>query len=185
MWDRFIWWLYHDANAPAVMQTFTAIATVVLTIVLVCVTWWYARLTRRMALTMEQQLRANFAPDVAFAFIHNAYLTGGDGSEDFAGSVQIKNNGALPLKVNSLRVLVQVTGKNNQSTDLKEAELVIGPEKMRDFRYVLSVLPGTSRGEYRLRAIVTCTDLAGVSKHSFVCENGSQTISHYVGFKEI
>jgi hypothetical protein len=54
-------WMNQNAGA---VQAITAIVIVGLTAVLIGVTWSYATLTRRMALTMERQLASSFQPSV-------------------------------------------------------------------------------------------------------------------------
>ena len=60
-WGRFIYWL--GQNAPAV-QGFTAIITVVLTIVLIAVTIQYVKLTRGILEASEASMRSSFLPDL-------------------------------------------------------------------------------------------------------------------------
>jgi hypothetical protein len=92
-------WLNQNAGA---VQAVMAIIIGVLTAVLIGVTWWYAKLTRRMALTLEQQLAASFHPDIEMTLMHRFQGQGisqGVKSESVSGTIVVTNKGELPLKV--------------------------------------------------------------------------------------
>ena len=63
-WGRFIWWLYHDPNAPGVVQAFASIATIVLTAVLIVATVRYVLLTGKLVEASDAVTRAAFMPDI-------------------------------------------------------------------------------------------------------------------------
>jgi hypothetical protein len=60
-WVRFIWWLGHNSAA---VQALAAVATVVLTGVLIIVTMRYVSLTQKMLEAGEASIRAGFLPDI-------------------------------------------------------------------------------------------------------------------------
>jgi hypothetical protein len=65
---RFIWWLYHDANAPGVVQAFAAIVTALVTAALMSITWRYVRLTAKLVKAGDDAIKATFVPDLQLEF---------------------------------------------------------------------------------------------------------------------
>src|SRR5664280_2756596 len=93
-------WLNENA---AGVQAITAIVIALLTLALVYVTWWYATLTKSMALTLREQLAASFQPNVEMALTNRSHGQGSDErgghSENVSGTFTVRNKGNLPLKV--------------------------------------------------------------------------------------
>jgi hypothetical protein len=176
-------------NAAA-MQVVMAIVIAVLTAVLIVVTVWYVWLTRRMALTLEQQLAASFQPDIEMTLIDRfqGHGTGGGvKSESVYGTIVVTNKGN-PLKVDSVAMkLVYANNAFPEQTITRDAQQrVVSPGKTEQFRLILDVPQGASKAEYEQTAQIHCSDLAGVSKHSFsVSDRGKSAVKQSIGFQPI
>lgn len=194
--NRFIWWLYHDANAAGVVQAFTAIVITILTGVLIGVTAWYAALTRRMAKTMERQLAAGFQPDIEMFFEENTVTERADDKQprkSVTGVLILRNLCDSPMKL----VDIGISLLSKEGFPVVEAEylsvkgLILSPRKDKTFKYRCDVPQEVMIDSKTARkAVVNCSDLTGFSKHSFEgasYEGGikAKEISHYVGFQNI
>jgi hypothetical protein len=181
-------WLNQNAGA---VQAVMAIIIGVLTAVLIGVTWWFARLTRRMALTLEQQLAASFHPDIEMTLIHRFQGTGtsfGVKSESVSGTIVVTNKGNLPLKVVSaaMKLVYDNDAFPDQTTTMDAQQRVISPGKTAEFRLTLDVPLGGSKAEYEQQAQIHCSDLAGVSKHTFsISHRNEGVVNEFAGFQEI
>jgi hypothetical protein len=181
-------WLNQNAGG---VQAVMAIIIGVLTAVLISVTWWYANLTRRMALTLEQQLAASFHPDIEMTFMHPLQGQGvGQGvkSESVSGTIIVTNKGDLPLKVVSVAMKL-VYDKNafpDQTTKMDAQQRVVSPGKTAEFRLNLDVPLGGSTAEYDQQAQIHCSDLAGVSKHTFlISHRDKDVVNQFAGFQKL
>lgn len=189
-----ITWLGQGQNAAAV-QALTAIAITVLTAVLIGVTWWYAGLTQKMAKTMQdqastmqQQMIAAFQPSVALGFSFRATGSSGTptGTEHMIGGfVLCTNNGQQPVKVASLTIDVTFQdGTLPKASMIIDGEnLIIAPGANKQFVFDIVVPEAALELDHRRYAKLWCSDLAGVSQHTFAIADGDNDVSHYLGFK--
>ena len=182
-------WMNQNAGA---VQAVMAIVIGVLTGVLIGVTWWYARLTRRMALTLEQQLAASFHPDIRMILIGQIRSEGtnpaGVRSESVSGTIVVTNKGDLPLKVvaAAMKLVYDNNAFPDQGVTMDAQQRVLSPSQTAQFQLALDVPLGGSRVEYEQVAQIHCSDLAGVSKHSFSTSDRSNgVVNQFVGFQAI
>jgi hypothetical protein len=182
-------WLNQNAGA---VQAIMAIIIVLLTAALTGVTWWYASLTRRMASTMERQLGASFQPNIGMALTNRFQGEhrdrGGTESESVMGTITITNNGDLPLKV--VAIAMKLLYDNDvfpaQMTKEDARQRVVSPGGATQFHLTLDVPLGSSRVGYEQIAQIHCSDLAGVSKHSFsVSSRVKDQVNQSIGFQPI
>lgn len=183
-----MWWLGQGQNASAV-QAVSAAVVAFFTLILICLTGWYARITGFMSRTMEKQLQAAFQPSVGISYLHHFQGQGinreGARSESVFNYVQLKNDCESPIKIHAVKMFI-FTGNPrfyNKETTLDQSGLILAPDKTKDFRIITDVDEGTTRINYRRIFVVHCTDLAGVSEHSFQCEGGTTDITHTFGFR--
>jgi hypothetical protein len=181
-------WLNQNAGA---VQAIMAIILGVLTPVLIGVTWWYAKLTRRMVLAQEQQLAASFHPDIEMTLIHRFQGKGssfGVQSESFSGTIVVTNKGMLPLKVVSaaMKLVYDKNAFPDQTTTMDARQRVVSPGKTAQFTLNLDVPLGGSTAEYEQLAQIHCSDLAGVSKHTFsISHRDEGVVNQFAGFQPI
>jgi hypothetical protein len=181
-------WLNQNAGA---VQAVMAVIIVVLTAALVGVTCWYAGLTRRMALTMEQQLAASFHPDIEMTLTNRFQGKGsnfGVQSESVSGTIVVTNRGTLPLKVVSaaMKLVYDKNAFPDQRTTMDAQQRVISPGKTAEFTMILDVPLGASQAAYEQWAQIHCSDLAGVSKHSFsVSDRNKDVVNQFAGFQTL
>jgi hypothetical protein len=176
-WGRFIWWLNQYSGA---VQAIT-------TTILVLITGWYAALTRRMAKIMTRQLSATFQPVVNIEFIHHFQGQGIDGgmrSEDVYNVVKITNESTSPLKLVHVTVFIYMDDFRfyNRKKTISQSGLVLRPKQQKEFEIDVEVDIGSTAAKYKRTFIVHCTDLAGVSAHSFSCVGDTTDITHEFGF---
>ena len=94
-WGRFIWWLGQNSAA---VQALAAVATVVLTGVLIFVTIRYVSLTQKILEAGEASIRAGFLPDI------NASIDFTHPRRDEL-SVYVQNVGESPIRVSRAKLL--------------------------------------------------------------------------------
>ena len=183
-------WLNENA---AGLQAITAIVIVVLTFVLVGVTWWYAKLTKSMAQTLREQLAASFQPNVEMTLTNRSHGTGSDGrgvnSENVGGTITVRNKGNLPLKVITvaMKLIYDKAAFPVQTTTFDAKQRVVAPDEMTEFLHLnIEVPSGGSMTPYEQIAQIHCSDLAGVSKHSFSVSSREKNRTHHsCGFQPI
>ena len=183
---------WFNENAAGV-QAITAIVIVVLTFALVGVTWWYARLTKSMALTLREQLAASFQPNVEIALTECSFGSASDGrgghSENVAGTIIVRNKGNLPFKVVTvaMKLIYDKAAFPVQTVTLDAKQRVVAPGEETQFRdLIIDVPPGGSTAPYEQIAQIHCSDLAGVSKHSFsVSSQEKNRTNHSSDFQPI
>jgi hypothetical protein len=183
-------WLNENA---AGVQAITAIVIVVLTSALVWVTWRYVKLTKSMERTLREQLAASFQPNVEIALTECSFGSESDGrgghSENVAGTIIVRNKGNLPLKV--VRVAMKLIYDNGafpvQTVTEDAKHRVVAPDEETQFRHlIIDVPPGASTAPYEQIAQIHCSDLAGVSEHSFsVSSREKNRTCHSSGFQPI
>jgi hypothetical protein len=184
-------WKWLNDNAGAV-QAVTALAIMVLTAVLGGVTYWYAKLTQRMALTLEQQLVASFYPDVELVLKDKMQGSGvafGEEHASVSGTIVVKNKGNVPIKVISvaMKVVYDAAAFPPQTLTVDAKHRVVSSSQTTEFLLLTLEVPvGGSRGSnYEQIAQIHCSDLAGVSKHTFSVSNRHGEIIQSVGFQPI
>jgi hypothetical protein len=163
-------WLNENAGG---VQAITAIVIVVLTAALVWVTWRYVTLTKSMALTLREQLAASFQPNVEMTLTDRFRGQGnehGRYSETVAGTIIVRNKGNLPLKVVTVAMKLIYDGAAFpvQTVTVDAKQRVVAPDETTQFILLtIDLPPGGSTAPYEQIAQIHCSDLAGVSKHSF------------------
>jgi hypothetical protein len=175
------------------VQAITSIVIVFLTAALVYVTCRYVRLTQDMALTLREQLAASFQPNVELALIERSHGSGSDGSgghsETVAGTITVHNKGNLPLKVVmvAMKLIYDKAAFPVQTMTLDAKQRVVAPGETTQFSHlIIDVPPGDSTAPYEQIAQIHCSDLAGVSKHSFsVSSQEKNQTNHSSGFQPI
>ena len=181
-------WLNQNAGG---VQAIMAIIIGVLTAVLIGVTWWYAKLTRGMALTLEQQLAASFHPDIEMTLMHRFQGQGisqGVKSESVSGTIVVTNKGDLPLKVVSaaMKLVYDKNAFPDQTITMDTHQRVVSPGKTAQFTLNLDVPLGGSTAEYDQLAQIHCSDLAGVSQHTFVISHRDKdVVNQFAGFQKL
>jgi len=176
---------WFNENAAGI-QAITAIFIVFLTLALVCVTWWYAR-------TLREQLAASFQPDVEMAltdcFRSKATDERGGHGETVGGMIAFRNKGNLPLKVVTvaMKLIYDKAAFPVQTVTDDAKQRVVAPEEPTQFFLLtIDVPPGGSTAPYEQIAQIHCSDLAGVSKHSFsVSSREKDRANHSIGFQPI
>jgi hypothetical protein len=183
-----MWWLGQGQNSSAI-QAVSAAVVAFFTLILILLTGWYARITRFMSRTMEKQLQAAFQPSVGITYTHHFRGQGVDRegvkSESVFSYVQLRNDCESPIKIHAVKMFI-FTGDPrfyDKEATLDQSGLILAPEKTKDFRISIDVDKGTTEIDYRRIFMVHCTDLAGVSEHSFQCEGGTTDITHTFGFR--
>jgi hypothetical protein len=183
-------WMNQNAGA---VQAITAIVIVLFTGVLIAVTWWYAKLTRRMALTLEKQLASSFQPHIEMTLADRIRAQRNDGqgnqSEAVSGTITVRNKGNLPLKIVSvsMKLIYDKVAFPVQTTTIDAKSRVIAPGEATQFILMtIDVPPGGSEAPYEQIAQIHCCDLAGVSKHSFsVSSRQKDQLNQSLGFQPI
>lgn len=183
-------WLNENA---AGVQAITAIVIVALTLALVGVTWWYAKLTKRMARTLRKQLAASFQPNVEMMLTNLSHGQGSDGrgehSETVCGTITVRNKGNLPLKVITvaMKLIYDKAAFPDQTTTFDAKQRVVAPDETTEFRHLIIEVPsGGSTTPHEQIAQIHCSDLAGVSRHSFSVSSREQNRTYQsAGFQPI
>lgn len=184
--SRFMYWLGQGQNASAV-QAVTAIVVAVFTVVLIFLTGWYANITKSMAKTMRQQLASAFQPFINIEFVHHFQGKGfsaGVHSESVFSAIHLTNKSAAPIKLAALRLFIYLNDPRfyDKETVIDQSGLVIGPDEVKEFEVTVDVQLGATGVKYQRVVVVHCTDLSGVSAHSFRSIAGTNDITHTFGF---
>jgi hypothetical protein len=141
-WQRFWWWLQHDQSAPAVIiQALTSLITVVLTATLCWVTYQYMQLTRTLARTAQDQLRASLRPSIE-VWEEFGGAQDSTGQEIFRDRVfvLIKNTGHSPLLVTKVTADWDHTpGQRVESEILDFRNIVLNAEKGKGYNLIMIV----------------------------------------------
>ena len=182
-----MWWLGQGQNASAI-QAVSAAVVALFTLILIFLTGWYARITSFMSRTMEMQLKAAFQPNVGIKYINHFQGKGigqdGARSESVFNYVHLNNECDSPIKIHAVKMFI-FTGDPrfyDKAKTIDQSGLILAPGKGKDFSISIDVDQGTTRTNYKRVFVVHCTDLAGVSEHSFQCEGGTADIKHTFGF---
>jgi hypothetical protein len=186
-WQRLVWW---SGQNSAAIQALSAIAIVVLTAVLGGITLYYALITGRMARTMERQIEFSFQPNVLTAITFQAEGGGtafGLRHEDTVyADIKVENKSNVPIKLVSVGMLVKFdNGVFPDSWSIKEAgDIVLAPGAHKEFSMMVDVPPRATRANYTRRVNLKCTDLSGVSRHTFSISDANADVSHSLGFAD-
>jgi hypothetical protein len=173
---RFLYWLNQGQNAAAV-QAVAALATTFLTIVLLWATIRYVRLTSSLALATRAQLEAGLRPNLHFDLTRTL---------DMETGIQISNVGQVPVRLLSVAVRVEPTG-SSPTAITKELGNVCGTLLMATDKIFGTIVfdreqaPG--KGVKSL-LLVDCTDLGGVTEHSFHYDPMTGLAKYFSGFKK-
>ena len=188
-WGRLLWWSGQNSNA---IQALSAIAIVGLTAALSGITLYYSRLTRRMAIAMEKQIEFSFQPNVATSITFRA---AGESSslgvrqeDSIYANVIVENKGSVPLKLDSLTMIVifeKALFADASAIVGDASNLVLMPGSHKEFRLLANVPIDASRAKHHRRVILKCTDLTGLSKHTFEISDADSDVTHYLGFRDI
>ncbi|MGD0294360.1 MAG: hypothetical protein ABSB30_10925 [Terracidiphilus sp.] len=176
-------WLNENA---AGIQAITAIVIVALTSALVYVTWWYAK-------TLREQLAASFQPNVEMTLPDRFHGSGSDGrgghSETVGGMIAVRNKGNLPLLVVTfaMKLIYDNAAFPVQTVTEDAKQRVVAPDETTQFILLtIDVPPGGSTAPHEQIAQIHCSDLAGVSKHSFSVSSREKNRTHHsCGFQPI
>lgn len=185
-------WRWMNENAGAV-QAVAAMIVAGLTAVLIGVTCWYATLTRRMALSMERQLASSFQPTIEMALSNRFQGQGSDGrgnhTESVSGTVIIRNKGSLPMKIVSvsMKLIYDKQTFPDHEIRIDAKSRVVAPGETTQFVLLTINVPiGGSTAPYEQIAQIHCSDLAGVSKHSFAVSSRQEgQLIHCLGFQRV
>ena len=183
-------WLNENAGG---VQAITAVVIALLTLALVGVTWWYATLTRGMALTLKEQLAASFQPNVEMTLTDRFQGQGSDGlgghHESVSGTINVSNKGNLPFKIVSIamKLVFDKDAFPVQTLTADAKHRVVAPGQTTKLMPLTMDVPlGGSTAPYEQVAQIHCSDLSGVSKHSFsVSSREEGQINQSSGFQPI
>ena len=183
---------WFNENAGGV-QAIAAIAIVALTCALVYVTWRYVELTKRMSQTLREQLDASFQPNVEMTLPDRFLGSGSDGrgghSETVGGMIAVRNKGNLPLKVVTfaMKLIYDNAAFPVQTVTEDAKQRVVAPDETTQFILLaIDVPPGGSTAPHEKIAQIHCSDLAGLSKHSFSVSSREKNRTHHsCGFQPI
>jgi len=183
---RIAWAFDHDG--AAFVQGLSALLTTAVTGILCWVTWRYVRLTNIMAETMKRQLSASMQPFLLLSILEEKYQTEENQPIILHAKVAVKNRGAQPVKLVRMSVFVQYWPNNSArhgmfpKVVLEGVGRVLMPEEEEiQVTIVQTEIRYRGPGRYGLRLHVECTDLSGVSEHSFVLEP-PYGLRHFFGF---
>jgi hypothetical protein len=170
-------WLNENA---AGIQAITAIVIVALTSALVYVTWRYAK-------TLREQLAASFQPSVEMELTGPIHGYSGP-TETVSETFFVRNKGDLPFKVVTvaMKLIYNKAAFPVQTVTVDAKQRVVAPEKTTEFTIQTDVPLGGNTAPYEQIVQVHCSDLAGVSKHSFSVSSREKNLTnHSIGFQPI
>ncbi len=177
---RFFWWIANDPTAPAVfIQAFASVVMMVTTIVLARTTYKYMELTRKLANTALEQLKASVRPEVEISldFGGGRSSTGAVVFKDTV-SITINNTGSGALLITKVTIgwqdsntgdpghmearafrgaVITSKGKRTETTTLSNngKELVVDPQYLEMWKDMLAIT-------------VECSDVGGLAPISYV-----------------
>jgi hypothetical protein len=173
-------WL--DIHAGAV-QALSAMVIVLLTGALVYITWRYEQITNRIAKVTEKQLSASLQPVLYIEVADRMYGHDADGYGFVTFRSFIRNGGTNPVKLITLVGFIR--SHQNQllaQVIFSDENIVLMPEANDSRVIFLRITDRTIQTtECRVALGVHCTDLAGVSQHSFIYDE-RDGLKHLFGF---
>jgi len=162
------------------------------TVVLCYLTWRYVQLTKKISETSLRHLSASIQPIVLLEIFEYALITGNH-PLIVTGKVGVKNLGSAPLKIRSLSVLVRFKSASEYKQMPYPVErvdglvlggLVLVPDQENIQEFIAETdIDSKDRGETTLALGMDCTDLAGVSEHSFFFDPNIG-LRHFFGFRK-
>lgn len=195
-----------DDHAGAI-QALTAVAVVVLTYFLVRVTSKYTRITgeiaevtKRQLLDTEKQLEiinkqlviaqkelsASMQPVLKIDTYD--YSEGCDAGSDnviLLCTLEITNTGHKPVKLLAVTAITYFDDSLPYNLKLTEKDntVMMPDDVQRNKLSVITHLKVVEANAYDWKIEIDCTDLAGVSEHSFVYDGKTNQLRHFLGFK--
>jgi len=179
---RFFDWLNGNSGA---IQGIAAIIALAFTAALIWVTWRYTRLTKRIADVTASQLAASLAPIIAIAVDNKKIGYNKEGNALVSFNVKVTNNGTTPIKLCRVTAFaIFGPGDMSEYTLCKDEMMVLMPKEYFNGPAPIEVGKLEDRGNERKQGVVAwCTDLSGLSKHSFVYHADAQILRHIFGFE--
>jgi len=172
------------------VQALSAIATTFLTVALISVTWWYVRLTKTIAETMKRQLAAGAQPVVALDLVQSGTRFTLGRPVQVSGALSITNRGQQPIKICSVTVLVRFKNPAQHYSQVpyaitqRDNRVLIPGDPPQIQRFVLFTgAEAEGFDDCSLACGIDCTDLAGISEHSFFFDREGG-LRHYFGFRK-
>ena len=182
-------WCWLNENSGAV-QAIAAVVVVGLTATLVWVTWQYVRLTKRISETAQRQLSAAMQPVLSLEVLEEGTHFKFGERIKIRGTIGIANRGQQPVKIKAISAVVRLRSTKETEPVLypitDRDNLVLMPNDrpdIRDFVLFTDFVYNAPTENCSLGIYVDCTDLAGVSEHSFFYDQASG-LRHYFGFKK-
>ena len=175
---RFLYWLNQGQNAAAV-QAVAALATTFLTIVLLWATIRYVRLTNSLAIATRAQLEAGLRPNLRFDVTRTL---------DMETGIKISNVGQIPVRLASVAVRVESSEPNSTVVTKTLPDVACTLLMASDEVFGTVVFEGSALGEQvpsknrRALLLVDCTDLGGVTEHSFHYDPQTGLAKYFSGF---
>jgi hypothetical protein len=179
-------WL--NSNAGAV-QAIAAVVVAGLTAALVLVTWKYVDLTKQIVKTAQRQLSAAMQPVLKLEILEEGAQFQLGERIKILGKVVIVNLGQQPVKIKGITALVRFkeSASNYEQVPYPVTSgdnLVLmpnDPPEIREFLILTDFVYFKAPQDCSLAIGVDCTDLAGVSEHSFFYDSQSG-LRHFFGF---
>jgi hypothetical protein len=176
--ERFVYWLNQGQNAAAV-QAIAALATTFLTIVLLWATIRYVRLTSSLTRATHAQLEAALRPNLRFDLTRTL---------DAETGIKITNVGQIPVRLESVGVRAELTNEDSSITKalpditgtlLMAGDDVFGTVSFEDHPKRIQVFDANVRS----LLLVDCTDLGGITQHSFHYDPVTGLAKYFAGFR--
>jgi hypothetical protein len=182
---RYIVQIFQSLNTySSAIQALTAIVIAVLSYLLYRTTSKYTVLTNRIAQVTEKQLAASVQPIIHIKITDKGYGESSDQGNSISLQTQITNSGTSPIKFKAITAYLRLKEKLLMKQVIIEKEnLVISPEKHETFDVFLFTAEFRDMNPHvcKVAVGVDCTDLAGVSEHSFVFDE-ERGLKHFFGF---
>ena len=173
----------------AAIQAVSAVAVAALTYSLVRVTRKYTDLTNRIAGLNEKELSASMQPVIGIRLLNNSLGNSGRKNDEVSFQAFIENLGSQPVKLAAVTGFVVFRdGQRIREVDTAIRNAVLMPKPLAAASSNVSVFfqidsgrTGVRFEDYEVEAGVDCTDLAGVSEHSFMVGH-DKFLRHFHGF---
>ena len=173
-------WL--DSHAGTV-QAFAAVASVLLTAMLAYITWRYTNLTHRIAAITEKQLASSIQPVLRVEIVDRLHGQASDAVDVSSFHLYVRNEGITPFKIKAITAFVKYKNTDVVRHEIVSDEnIVVMPNNNDQRQLELDVSSDQeSPQDYHIAIGVDCTDLAGVTDHSFIYDE-RQGLRHYFGY---
>ena len=92
----------------------------------------------------------------------------------------------MPIKLVSVGMLVKFDNNvfPDSSSVKKAADIVLAPGAHKEFSIMVDVPPRATRAKYTRWINLKCSDLSGVSRHTFSISDVNADVSHSLGFAD-